>query len=57
MESVEDILKEFVSNEKPLYQIEKRNGERDPFYTSLKKDKPYPVAVLIDKGSARHRKY
>ena len=52
LESVEDILKEFVSNEKPYMQIEKRNGERDKFYTSLKKDKPYPVAVLIDKGSA-----
>lgn len=52
LESVQDILKEFVSNEKPYMQIEKRNGERDPFYTSLKKDKPYPVAVLIDKGSA-----
>ncbi len=52
LESVEDILKQFVSNEKPYMQIEKRNGERDKFYTSLKKDKPYPVAVLIDKGSA-----
>jgi carboxyl-terminal processing protease len=52
LESVEDILKEFVSNEKPYMQIEKRNGERDKFYTSLKKDKPYPVAVLIDNGSA-----
>lgn len=52
LESVEDILREFVSNEKPYLQIEKRNGERDPFYTSLKDEKPYPVAVLIDKGSA-----
>lgn len=52
LESVEDILKEFVSKEKPYLQIEKRNGEREPFYTSLNKDKPYPVAILIDKGSA-----
>lgn len=52
LESVQEILKEFVSNEKPYVQIEKRNGERDKFYTNLEKEKPYPVAVLIDKGSA-----
>lgn len=52
LESVQDILKEFVSKEKPYVQIEKRNGEKEPFYTTLEKDKPYPVAVLIDKGSA-----
>ncbi|MCQ6275717.1 peptidoglycan-binding protein [Bacillus sp. V3B] len=52
LESVQEILKEFVSKEKPYVQIEKRNGEKEPFYTTLEKDKPYPVAVLIDKGSA-----
>jgi len=52
LESVQDILKEFVSKEKPYVQIEKRNGEREKYYTTLEKDKPYPVAVLIDKGSA-----
>ena len=52
LESVQDILAEFVSSEKPYVQIEKRNGERDKFYTTLEKEKPYPVAVLIDKGSA-----
>jgi carboxyl-terminal processing protease len=52
LESVQDILKEFVSKEKPYVQIEKRNGEKEPFYTTLEGDKPYPVAVLIDKGSA-----
>jgi carboxyl-terminal processing protease len=52
LDSVRDILKEFVTKEKPYVQIEKRNGEKDPFFTTLEKDKPYPVAVLIDKGSA-----
>ena len=52
LESVQDILKEFVSKEKPYVQIEKRNGEREKYYTTLEKDKPYPIAVLIDKGSA-----
>jgi carboxyl-terminal processing protease len=52
LESVQEILKEFVSKEKPYVQIEKRNGEREEYFTTLEKDKPYPVAVLIDKGSA-----
>lgn len=52
LDSVEEILKEFVTKEKPYIQIEKRNGERDKFYTTLEKGKEYPVAVLIDKGSA-----
>lgn len=50
--SVEEILKEFVSKEKPYVQIEKRNGEKLRYFSSLEKDKPYPVAVLIDNGSA-----
>lgn len=50
--SVEDILKEFVSKEKPFVQIEKRNGEKLRYFSSLEKEKPYPVAVLIDKDSA-----
>lgn len=50
--SVEEILKELVTKEKPLYQIEKRNGEKIRFFSSLEKGKPYPVGVLTDKGSA-----
>lgn len=52
LSSVEEILKEFVTKEKPLYQIEKRNGEKLRYSSTLEKDKPYPVAVLIDNGSA-----
>ncbi|WP_394234705.1 S41 family peptidase [Niallia oryzisoli] len=52
LESVQEILKEFVTKDKPYMQIEKRNGEREKYYTTLGKEKPYPVAVLIDKGSA-----
>ena len=52
LKSVQDILKEFVSKEKPYVQIEKRNGEKERYFTTLEKDKDYPVAVLIDKGSA-----
>lgn len=52
LSSVEEILKEFVSKEKPFVQIEKRDGEKMRYFSNLTKDKDYPVAVLIDKGSA-----
>lgn len=50
--SVEDILKEFVTKEKPFIQIEKRNGEKERHFSNLTEKKKYPVAVLINKGSA-----
>ena len=52
LSSVEEILKEFVTKDKPMVQIEKRNGEKDRFFSTLTKKKDYPVAVLVDKGSA-----
>ncbi|RHW37358.1 PDZ domain-containing protein [Neobacillus notoginsengisoli] len=50
--SVEAILRELVSGEKPFVQIEKRNGKRDQYFSTLKKGKSYPIVVLVDKGSA-----
>lgn len=50
--SVEEILREFVTKENPYVQIEKRNGEKLRYFSTLEKGKPYPVVVLIDKGSA-----
>lgn len=50
--SVEEIVQEFVTKDKPYVQIQKRDGERVRFYTELQKGKKYPIAVLIDKGSA-----
>jgi carboxyl-terminal processing protease len=52
LSSVEEILKEFVTKEKPYVQIEQRNGEKKRYFSILKEEKDYPVAVLIDKGSA-----
>lgn len=52
LEAVEDILKGLVTNEKPMLQIERRNGEKKRYFSSLKKEKEYPIAVLIDSGSA-----
>ncbi|XJZ26927.1 S41 family peptidase [Bacillota bacterium Lsc_1132] len=50
--SVEEILGEFVTKDKPLIQIENRNGEKQRVFSTLAKKKDYPVAVLVDKGSA-----
>ncbi|MDR6998793.1 S41 family peptidase [Neobacillus niacini] len=52
LNSVEDILKEFVPKDKPMVQIQKRDGKRERFFSSLKEKKDYPVVVLVDKGSA-----
>ncbi|WP_075982931.1 S41 family peptidase [Bacillus massilinigeriensis] len=52
LSSVEEILKEFVSKEHPYVQIEKRDGKKKRYFSSLNSDKDYPVAVLVDKESA-----
>lgn len=50
--SVEDILKVLVTDKKPMVQVEDRDGKRQKAFTSLKERKPYPIAVLVDNGSA-----
>lgn len=50
--SVEDILKEFVTKEKPFIQIEQRDGKKERHFSNLSEKKDYPVAVLVNKGSA-----
>lgn len=50
--AVEDILRELVPKDKPYIQIEQRNGKRMEYFSELEEKKPYPIAVLIDKGSA-----
>jgi carboxyl-terminal processing protease len=52
LQSVEDILKQFIPKGKPYIQIEDRNGRKQKFYSNLTEKKPYPIVVLIDKGSA-----
>lgn len=52
LDSVEEILKEFVTKDKPYVQIEERNGEKRRHFSSLTEKKDYPVVVLINKGSA-----
>lgn len=52
LQSVEEILKQFIPKDKPYVQIEERDGDKQRFYSDLTKKKPYPIAVLIDRGSA-----
>jgi carboxyl-terminal processing protease len=52
LQSVEEILKQFVTKEQPYIQIEERNGDKQQYFSTLSKKKDYPVTVLIDKGSA-----
>ncbi|WP_163099256.1 S41 family peptidase [Peribacillus alkalitolerans] len=52
LDSVQEMLALLIPSDKPYLLIEERNGDRQEFYTNLKEKKPYPIAVLIDKGSA-----
>lgn len=52
LQSVEEVLKQFITKDKPYIQIEERNGDKKRYFSSLTKKKEYPVSVLIDKGSA-----
>ncbi|HZH60720.1 MAG TPA: S41 family peptidase [Metabacillus sp.] len=52
LQSVEEILKQFVTKDHPYIQIEERDGNKKRYFSTLSKKKEYPVTVLIDKGSA-----
>jgi carboxyl-terminal processing protease len=52
LDAVEDILKQFVPKDLPYVQIEDRQGDKDPYYSDLKKKKDYPITVVADEGSA-----
>ncbi|MDQ0857270.1 S41 family peptidase [Bacillus sp. V2I10] len=52
LQSVEEILKQFVTKDQPYIQIEERNGDKKRYFSNLTQKKDYPVTVLIDKGSA-----
>lgn len=52
LSSVQEISKELITDKKPFVQTETRNGDKNRFFSTLKKPKRYPIAVLIDGGSA-----
>ncbi|SFF68268.1 carboxyl-terminal processing protease [Halobacillus alkaliphilus] len=49
---VQEILKEFIPDDKPIVQVEDRNGEKSRYFSDLKEKKDYPITVLMDEGSA-----
>ncbi len=52
LDSVEQILKQLVTKDKPYVQIEQRDGNKQRFFSSLESLKDYPITVLINEGSA-----
>ncbi|QCJ44107.1 PDZ domain-containing protein [Bacillus sp. S3] len=52
LDSVGEILKEFVPKDKPYVQTQERSGEKRRFFSTISKKKEYPVVVLVNKGSA-----
>lgn len=52
LQSVEEILKHFVTKDHPYIQIEERDGDKKRYFSKLSEKKDYPITVLIDKGSA-----
>lgn len=50
--AAEGILEQFIPKDKPMLQIEDENGKKTRTFSNLKEPKDYPVAVLINEGSA-----
>ncbi len=52
LNSVEEIGKLIIPDEKPIVQIENREGEKVRYISTLKERKPYPIIGLTDRSSA-----
>ncbi len=52
LDSVEEILYEFVPSNIPYLQIEDGEGKIEEHYTDLAEKKDYPINVVTDEGSA-----
>ncbi|EDL64603.1 S41 family peptidase [Bacillus sp. SG-1] len=50
--SVNEMLAELVTEEKPYVQIQERNGDTMKYFSENKEKKAYPITVLVDEGSA-----
>ncbi|MCT2537282.1 S41 family peptidase [Aquibacillus koreensis] len=50
--TVEEILKNFVTEDIPYVQIEDKEGKKSRYFSDLSEPKDYPISVLIDEGSA-----
>lgn len=52
LDSVEEILYEFIPSDIPYLQIEDGEGNKEEHYSDLDEKKPYPINIIIDEGSA-----
>lgn len=52
LSSVQEIVGELITKDKPFLQIAARTGKTQAFYTNLTEGKKYPIAVLMNGGSA-----
>lgn len=52
LNSVEEILQQFILKDTPYIQTEDQKGEKVPYYSELEEEKDYPINILIDEGSA-----
>lgn len=52
LDAVQRILEHFVPVGQPIMMTEERGKKRQVYYGKAAEKKPYPIAVLIDKGSA-----
>ncbi|GAA0285414.1 carboxyl-terminal processing protease [Gracilibacillus halotolerans] len=50
--AAEGILEQFIPKDKPILQMEDENGKKTRYFSNLSDPKDYPVAVLINEGSA-----
>lgn len=50
--AVKSMAEQLVPNKKPILQTQDRAGKKQVYNSKVDQAKPYPIAVLIDKGSA-----
>ncbi len=52
LNSATSIISLFVGKEKVIYQVENKNGDIEKTYSKGKKDKTYPIVVLVNNNTA-----
>ncbi|TYR76086.1 PDZ domain-containing protein [Rossellomorea vietnamensis] len=52
LSSVNEMLDELVTKDKPYVQVQERNGDTLKYFSENKEKKAYPITVLVDEGSA-----
>src|SRR5699024_2593173 len=48
LDSVEEIMEQFVPKDIPYVQVEERDGHKDKYYSDLEEKKDYPIDIVVD---------